>query len=130
MRRYCRAERLPKRDNGFRVDAFHIHEIFVSRIGIAINASLAWLSFTATIAAVFKGEDVRRRVPKKLIDIRATGNVARVSMERQKRKFRLVVRNPPGVKLRAIGRRERNILNGQSRWIPIARKPARIIWEK
>jgi len=68
-------QRLAVRDNRFHVDAFRLHEIFVSGVGILLDSSFARLSFAVAVTPVLQSQDVCRCASKKLIDRCAVSNV-------------------------------------------------------
>jgi hypothetical protein len=48
------AEGLAERNDHFAVDTFRVHEVFVGRFGIAVDASFVRFSFAAAITPVFQ----------------------------------------------------------------------------
>ena len=53
------AEGLAERNNRFAVDTFYVHEVFVGRFGVAVDAGFARFSFAVAITPVFQGKNVR-----------------------------------------------------------------------
>jgi hypothetical protein len=49
------AEGLAERNDRFAVDTFCVHEVFIGRFGIAVDASFVRFSFAVTITPVFQG---------------------------------------------------------------------------
>lgn len=94
---------MSERDDGFRRHTATSHEVIVGCIGIAIEAGFTRRSLASAIAPIFDGEDIRRRIVQKLVNVNASRDVPCVPMESQESEFRAFCRNPPRMYLEAVG---------------------------
>src|SRR6267154_914964 len=130
MSSHSGSQRLAEGNDSFWIYTFCIHEIQVSCVRIAIDAALARLPITSPVSAIFQCQNIRRRISEKFVNRGAISDIPCVAVEREKRKLRRVIGNPPGVQLRAIIRSKPNILSAQPVRVPVAPKPIRIIREE
>src|SRR5258707_15100174 len=130
MSSHSGSQRLAEGNDSFWIYAFCIHEIQVSCVRIAIDASLARLPITSPVSAIFQCQNVRRRISEKFVNRGAISDIPRIPVKREKCKFRGLIGNPPGVQLRAIIRTKPNILSAQPARVPITSKSIRVIREE
>lgn len=123
----CGSEGLTEGNDRFGVGTFCVHEVFVGRFGIAVDASFARLSFAVTVTAVFQGKYVCMCAAEKFIDGRAVGDVGGVAVKGQESKSRLVARDPPRVELDTVRGREPNVFYIQTTRMPVAGEAAGIV---
>ncbi len=91
------AEGLSERNDRFAVDAFCVHEVFVGRFGIAVDAGFVRFSFAVAITPVFQGKDVCGCAAEKFVSGCSVGDVGGVAVQGEKSEFRVVLGNPPCV---------------------------------
>src|SRR5712671_1946783 len=95
-------QRLAEGNDSLWIYAFCVHEIQVSCVGVAIDSALARCPFTSPVSAIFQCQNIRRRISEKFVNRGAISDIPCVAVEREKRKLRSLIGNPPGVQLRAI----------------------------
>ena len=84
------------------INVFHVYEVLISRVGIAIDAAFAGFTFAVPIPTIFKRKYVSGRVVEKFVDGGAVGDVSSVSMKGQEGEFRFFIGNPPGVEVPSV----------------------------
>src|SRR5712675_111237 len=102
MSSHSGSQRLAEGNDSFWIYTFCAHEIQVGCVGIAIDSVLAWPPFASSVSAIFQCQNIRRHISEKFVNRGAISDIPCVTVEREKRKLRSLIGNPPGVQLRAI----------------------------